>query len=71
MIRLTLKDGSVREVEAGLSAAEIVKGIGIAGAENSGVGDYCVHARQKSYAPSVDCGPAVYRSGGGYEFFRR
>ncbi len=29
MIRLTLKDGSVREVEAGLSAAEIVKGIGM------------------------------------------
>ncbi len=29
MIKLTLKDGSVREVEAGLSAAEIVKGIGM------------------------------------------
>ena len=28
MIKLTLKDGSVREVESGLSAAEIVKGIG-------------------------------------------
>ncbi|NLP26582.1 MAG: TGS domain-containing protein, partial [Clostridiales bacterium] len=29
MIKLTLKDGSVREVERGLSAAEIVKGIGM------------------------------------------
>ena len=29
MIKLTLKDGSIREVEAGLSAAEIVKGIGM------------------------------------------
>lgn len=29
MIKLTLKDGSVREIEAGLSAAEIVKGIGM------------------------------------------
>lgn len=29
MIQLTLKDGSVREVEAGLSAAEIIKGIGM------------------------------------------
>ncbi len=29
MIKLTLKDGSVREVEAGLPAAEIVKGIGM------------------------------------------
>ena len=29
MIKLTLKDGSVREAEAGLSAAEIVKGIGM------------------------------------------
>jgi len=28
MIKLTLKDGSIREVESGLSAAEIVKGIG-------------------------------------------
>lgn len=29
MVKLTLKDGSVREAEAGLSAAEIVKGIGM------------------------------------------
>ena len=29
MIKLTLKDGSVREVESGLSAAEIIKGIGM------------------------------------------
>ncbi|MGN0666475.1 MAG: threonine--tRNA ligase [Huintestinicola sp.] len=29
MIKLTLKDGSVREVEAGLSSAEIIKGIGM------------------------------------------
>lgn len=29
MIKLTLKDGSVREAESGLSAAEIVKGIGM------------------------------------------
>ncbi len=29
MIRLTLKDGSVRETEGGVSAAEIVKGIGM------------------------------------------
>lgn len=29
MIKLTLKDGSVRESESGLSAAEIVKGIGM------------------------------------------
>ena len=28
MIKLTLKDGSIREAESGLSAAEIVKGIG-------------------------------------------
>ncbi len=28
MIKLTLKDGSIREVEAGLSAFEIIKGIG-------------------------------------------
>jgi len=28
MIKLTLKDGSIREVEAGLSAVEIIKGIG-------------------------------------------
>ncbi len=29
MIKLTLKDGSVREAESGLSAAEIIKGIGM------------------------------------------
>ena len=29
MIKLTLKDGSVREVESGISAAEIIKGIGM------------------------------------------
>ncbi|MGN1088838.1 MAG: threonine--tRNA ligase [Huintestinicola sp.] len=29
MIKLTLKDGSVREVEGGVSAAEIIKGIGM------------------------------------------
>ena len=29
MLKLTLKDGSIREVESGLSAAEIVKGIGM------------------------------------------
>ncbi|MGN0643321.1 MAG: threonine--tRNA ligase [Huintestinicola sp.] len=29
MIKLTLKDGSVREAEAGMSAAEIIKGIGM------------------------------------------
>ena len=29
MIKITLKDGSVREVESGLSAAEIIKGIGM------------------------------------------
>ena len=29
MIKLTLKDGSVREAESGISAAEIIKGIGM------------------------------------------
>lgn len=29
MIKLTLKDGSVREIEAAASAAEVVKGIGM------------------------------------------
>ena len=29
MIKLTLKDGSVREAESGVSAAEIIKGIGM------------------------------------------
>ncbi len=29
MVKLTLKDGSVREAESGLSAAEIIKGIGM------------------------------------------
>lgn len=28
MVKLTLKDGSVREAESGVSAAEIIKGIG-------------------------------------------
>ena len=31
MIKLTLKDGSIREIEAASSAAEIVKGIGMGG----------------------------------------
>ena len=29
MVKLTLKDGSVREAEQGMSAAEIIKGIGM------------------------------------------
>ena len=29
MVKLTLKDGSVREAESGVSAAEIIKGIGM------------------------------------------
>ena len=29
MIELTLKDGSIRQAEAGQSAAEVIKGIGM------------------------------------------